>query len=53
MKLPGADIAEAMRAPSRNDQRLSATENDVRVVDPHFSFTGNHGKHFLDRVPYA
>ena len=51
MKRPGADISEAMLPASRNNERLSATKDDVRVIDPHFGFTGNYGKHFLDRVP--
>ena len=43
MKRPGADILEAMLAASRNNERLSAAKNGVRVIDPHFSFTGNYG----------
>lgn len=51
MKQFGADVSEAMLPVRGNNKRLSGSQDEMLVIDPHLGPASDDGKHFLDRVP--
>ena len=51
MKRSGANISKSVPLADRNDERMTASQDDLLLVDPQFGFTSENSEHLFDLMP--